>query len=486
MGDAPKGMDWPAAARALRERIGDSLIEPSVLAYLRAGSAGRLVVACSGGADSVCLLSILADRAEELGLKLHVAHYNHNWRGTDSDADAHFVASLADAFGLGFSEERRPEDEAAFTETTARGLRLDFLRRVAANEDCAAIAFGHQLDDVLETQLQRLGRGSGSDGLAAPRPVAHFEAHPVHLRPLLHLRAGAIRMSLNACSIPWREDSSNADLGIARNWLRKEIIPHLRECLGRDASEGAARSRRLLEEDASALDALAREQLPAAYVGAPVLSRQALRTVPRALVRRALASWLKGQGLIGSASARAMDVLVDTVLGGRRWFRMSLGNDFLLLDRDSLKVEPGGGGAPRQVLKAAIFQPGESVVLSDGAFLESEVVGLDRETRARIERGWVDPRTEAYLAVSGEADWQVRPWQPGDRFRPLGAPGWKKLKDWFIDRQIPRAERRTLPLVIHPDGEVVWVPGFPPAESRKIEASQKQALRLTYHASDPP
>lgn len=484
MADAPKVMDWPAAARALRERIGDSLIEPSVLAYLRAGSAGRLVVACSGGADSVCLLSILTDRAEELGLNLHVAHYNHSWRGTDSDGDARFVASLADAFGLGFSEERRPEDEAAFTETTARSLRLDFLRRVAANEDCDAIAFGHQLDDVLETQLQRLGRGSGSDGLAAPRPVAHFEAHPVHLRPLLHLRAGAIRMSLNACSIPWREDSSNANMGIARNWLRQEIIPHLRECLGRDASEGSARSRRLLEEDASALDSLAREHLPAAYAGVSVLSRRALAGVPRALVRRALANWLKGQGLIGSVSAGAMDILVDTVLSGRRRFRMSLGNDYLILDGDQLKVEPGGREASGQVLESAVFQLGERVVLSDGAFLESEVVDLDRETRARIERGWVDPRTEAYLVVSGEADWQVRPWRPGDRFRPLGAPGCKKLKDWFIDRQIPRAERKTLPLVIHPDGEIVWVPGFPPAESRKIEASMKQALRLTYRASD--
>ena len=482
----PKPVNWPEAAHALGRRFGGALIEPSVRAYLGHESSDRVLVACSGGADSVCMLCLLVERASEFGLRLHVAHYNHGWRDEDSDVDARFVSSLADAFDLPYTEGKRPPNEAAFTETTARTLRLEFLRQVAASNHCAAIAFGHQLDDVLETQLQRLARGAGSDGLAAPRPVARFDRYPTHLRPLLHLRAGDIRMSLNASSIPWREDLSNDDVSIARNALRKQIIPDLSESLGRDAAQGGARSRRLLEEDATALDELSRERLPGAYAGAAALRRETLRAVAPALARRALAAWLNGHGLIGSVSASAMDLLVETALSTRQKFRMSMGSGYLVLSAHSITLERGGKDAPKDELRATSFQSGESVLLSTGALIESERVDLDEVTRNRIESGLIDPAREAYLHDSGDGGWDVRPWHPGDRFCPLGAPGRKKLKDWFIDRQVPPVERKILPLVIHASGEVVWIPGFPPAESCKIKPSTKQALRLTYQPSHSP
>jgi tRNA(Ile)-lysidine synthase len=485
MANTPKPVDWPVVARGLAKRFGKSAIEPSVAAFLKDTEVRRVLVACSGGADSVCMLCLQVEWARSFGLTLHVAHYNHAWRGSDSDDDAAFVASLADAFGLPYTEGRRAPNEAVFTETTARTLRLDFLRQVATEHACEAIAFGHQLDDVLETQLQRLARGAGSNGLAAPRPVTRFESYPTHLRPLLHLRAGDIRMSLNAKSIPWREDLSNADVRIARNALRHEIIPDLTLALGRDAAQGAARSRRLLEEDAAALDALARARFPEAYAGVGSLDRAALRSAPQALVRRALAEWIHQNGLIGSASAPAMDLLLETVLSARLRFRMSVGCDYVVLNEHTVTVERGVADTPEGELRATAFQSGESVLLSTGALIESECVELDAVTRERIQSGCIDPACEAYLRDSGESSWEVRPWQPGDRFCPLGAPGRKKLKDWFIDRHIPGRERKRLPLVIHPGGEVVWVPGFPPAESCKIKPSSKQALRLTYQPSHP-
>lgn len=485
MGDTPKPVNWPEAVHALGKRFGGVSFEPSVLAYFEAAACERVLVACSGGADSVCLLCLLVEGAPALGLTLHVAHYNHGWRGVDADADAAFVRSLAAAFELPYSEGRRPLNEAAFTETTARTLRLEFLRQVAKEQSCDAIALGHQLDDVLETQVQRLARGVGSDGLAAPRPVARFDGYPTHLRPLLHLRAGDIRMSLNAASIPWREDLSNEDVGIARNGLRKQIIPDLNELLGRDAAQGAARSRRLLEEDASALDELARERLPEAYSGSEALSREAVRSLAPALARRAFAAWLSGHGLIRSVSAPAMDLIVDTALGPRQKFRMSLGNDFLVMSAQALTVERGDLQETGNVLRATRFQPGESVLLSTGAYIESERLELDEVTRHRIGAGAVDPACEAYLRDTGATSWEVRPWRSGDRFCPLGAPGTKKLKDWFIDRGVPPAERKIIPLVTQSDGVIVWVPGFPPAESCKIMPSTKRALRLTYHSSHP-
>lgn len=484
MSDAPKQMNWPEAARALRARIEGAPFEPTVARRIQ--GAGDLLVACSGGADSVYLLCLLVAEAEASGLRLHIAHYNHRWRGDESDADAAFVASLAEAFDLPCLSDTRPDNEAAFTETTARALRLDFLRNAARRCGSGYIAYGHQLDDIIETQLQRIARGCASDGLAAPRPVAAFDGQPTHLRPLLHLRAGDIRMALNATGIPWREDRSNDDVSIARNALRRQIIPDLAEAFARDPAVGAARSRRLLEEDAAALDALSRERLPEAYAHAATLRRSALRALPPALLRRALTEWMHGHGLIASVGPSAMDLLIEALSGARRRYRMSAGSRYIVVDGDTLRWEHEDAVDSRQALQPAALEPGEPVFLSTGALVEAEVVELDQALRERLRSGEIDPGREAVIAYADEASFELRAWRPGDRFHPLGAPGGKKLKEAFIDRKIPQAERKTLPLVLDASGEVLWVPGFPPAESRKIRSSTRKALRLTYQTRNPP
>ncbi|WPJ96890.1 tRNA lysidine(34) synthetase TilS [Coraliomargarita algicola] len=479
----PQLIDWPSLAQALQQRMGHTSIEPAVRVRLQ--DAGPVLVACSGGADSVFMLCILVARAKELGIQVNVAHYNHRWRDEDSDADAAFVESLADALELPFFSDFRPDYEAAFTETTARALRLEFLRKVAKERDCQDIAFGHQLDDILETQLQRIVRGCASDGLAAPRPVSSFEGHPTHLRPLLHLRAGDVRMALHVTSAIWREDSSNDDVSIARNALRQQIIPDLAEALGRDPSVGAARTRRLLEEDAAALDLLARQYLPQAYAHALSLARAALREVPTALLRRALAEWLNGHGLISSVGAPAMDILIEVLRSDRERYRMSAGSHYLIIDAQSLSWEHEDAAALQEPLRPTLLGLGEPAFLSTGALIEAEVVELSDSLRQQVESGAMDPRTQAVIHYGGEQSYRIRGWQPGDRFHPLGAPGGKKLKDCFIDRRIPQAERKTLPLVLNALQEIIWVPGFPPAESCKICPSTKKALRLTYQTRKP-
>lgn len=485
MSDKIYTANWPGAARTLRTRVNGRGIKSEILAVLERRDTDRVLVACSGGADSVYMMCQLWAHAVDLGVELIVAHYNHRWRGETSAIDAKFVAELAKGFSCECVVEDRPEKEAAFTETTARALRLDFLRRTAKAHACGWIAFGHQQDDILETQLQRLARGSGTDGLAAPRAIHVFEDYPTHLRPLLHLRAGDIRMSLNACGIPWREDSSNNDVGIARNALRRRLIPELMEVLGRDVSAGAAHSRSLLEEDALALDVLARERFAAAFTGESRLSRKPLRAAPRAITRRALCAWLSGHGLIQSVSAPAMDLLMDAIYAARGKNRLSAGAAYVVLDKDWIWTESVQESRRGRTVDACLIEVGESVILSTGAFLETELVELDADLRAEILGGAVDVARQAYVAVRPGQTLDVRGWLPGDRFRPIGAPGSKKLKDWFIDRQIPQRERKLLPLVTLSSGEIIWVPGFPPADTLKISSRTKQALRLTYQNSNP-
>ena len=473
-----QGFSWPESVRLLFERAEDVSLHFEVEEFLAGSECKRVLVACSGGADSVFMLCLLWAQAKIPGIELVVAHYNHRWRGEDSDEDARFVEEVSRQLKRPFVMDTRPENELAMTETNARSLRIEFLRAAAKAEGCQCIAFGHQQDDILETQLQRLARGSGADGLAAPRAVHFFDACPTHIRPLLHLRARTIREALRKHSIPWREDASNQDFAIARNALRHSVIPGLRDALEHDVSKGAARSRELLEEDAVALDQFARELLPEAFRGSELLKRSALSAVPRALTRRALISWLSAHQLSASLSAAAIDQLVDAVYSNKADFRLSAGASFIVANASSVKIESKDG--LNLLLEPCSLKSGKSVVLSTGALLETELVPVDETLRKRIAKGTINVHCEAYIAATPEQIFQIRSRQPGDSFRPLGAPGSKKLKDCFIDRQIPVRERNLLPLVVTESGAIAWVPGLPPADDLKINAATKLALKLTY------
>jgi tRNA(Ile)-lysidine synthase len=475
---SPKKINWQEAVHSLNKSASKYGFEPTVIEHLR--SAKNVLIACSGGADSVYLLCALIAQAEAIDLRLHVAHYNHRWRGKDSTLDADFVESIAQSFELPYIYGNRLDNEVAFTETTARTLRLKFLRESAKKLNCDFLIFGHQLDDIIETQLQRIARGCSSDGLAAPRPVMTFEGLPTHLRPLLHLRAKEIRAALKAASIPWKEDSSNDDVGIARNALRKKMIPDMANALGRDPAIGAARSRLLLQEDAVALDVISRQLLPEAYAHAQALERSALCALPPALMRRALTEWLSGHGLIGSVGASSMDTLINTLISSKKDHRLSAGSHYVVIDANTVSYEHADTHLDQQGLPPAYLKLEEQVILPNGALIQAQVVKICADLRARIGSGEVDSNKEAFLADQGESSFNIRSWQEGDCFFPLGAPGRKKLKDWFIDRKIPKPVRKSLPLFINESGELLWVPGFAPAERYKVQPSTNWALRLTY------
>lgn len=476
----PKNTNWLEAAHSLHQSAALHDFEPDVLEQLRGAS--KALIACSGGADSVYLLCMLV--AKRKGPKLIVAHYNHRWREQESDADAAFVESLSRDLDLAFICGNRPESVDAFNETTARKLRLDFLRQSARKHKCDVIVFGHHLDDIIETQLQRIARGCASDGLAAPRPVVNFEGQAKHLRPLINIRSKDIRVALAASSIPWREDSTNDDMSIPRNSLRKLIIPKVADLLGRDISLGAARTRRLLEEDARALDEITRKQYPDAYSRRPVLQRSALRLLHPALLRRALTQWLSGHNLINSVGPSALDILIDTLKSTRTTYRMSAGSKYIIFDAETISFQHIDNSSEREVLQPVCIEVGKQIDLINGALIKIQKFNLCKDTIRQVELGRVDSNKEAIISYEGESSFIVRSCEQGDRYFPLGAPGNKKLKKWFIDRKIPKLERKTYPVVINASGLIVWVPGFAPAESCKVKASTKEALRLTYQIRD--
>jgi tRNA(Ile)-lysidine synthase len=195
---------------------------------------------------------------------------------------------------------------------------------------------GHQQDDIAETMLMRLARGSGVGGLAAPRPVQRFANQRVHVRPLLTLRKADLRAALKRVGCEWREDASNQEDVFFRNRVRTRVLPAWVRAAGRDAVAGAARSREILEEDESALEMWTDRSA--------VIDRQGnlhlapLQGLPRAIWRRALHRWL-GQFPTIAVSRQAVDALLAALERGADT-RHSLGpRCFARLHRGSLRLE---------------------------------------------------------------------------------------------------------------------------------------------------
>ncbi|MCK6554634.1 tRNA lysidine(34) synthetase TilS [Candidatus Binatia bacterium] len=185
----------------------------------------RVLVAVSGGADSVALLGALAAMAPRLEVTLHAAHLHHGVRGAEADRDAAVAATVAERCGVSFTVERATDLPAgANFEARARARRYAFLRRVARIEGCARVATGHTRDDQAETLLMRLVRGAGRRGLGGMEPVRDGWL----IRPLLACSRGDVLAFLAARGLPWCEDASNDDRHFLRNRVRHEVLPLLR------------------------------------------------------------------------------------------------------------------------------------------------------------------------------------------------------------------------------------------------------------------
>ena len=209
----------------------------------------RIGLAVSGGADSVALLALMADLQATHGFDAVVLHVDHGLR-PDSADDARFVESLAASFGLPFhalrTRVRRRRGESL--EMAARRVRLAFFARMTTTLGLDAIATGHHADDVAETFLLRLARGSGPDGLAGLKSVSHVDG-VTFIRPLLNVRDADLRRFLAERGMAWREDSTNADTSIPRNNVRHVILPFLREHLDPRITEHICKSAAILRGD---------------------------------------------------------------------------------------------------------------------------------------------------------------------------------------------------------------------------------------------
>jgi tRNA(Ile)-lysidine synthase len=386
--------------------------------------AGRpVLVLLSGGGDSVCLLDV----ALRLEARVSALHVNYGLRD-GADEDEAFVRDLCRRLGVPLHVERIPLGEGGNLQERAREARYALAESLADDDYAAA----HTASDQAETVLYRLAVSPGSRALLG---MASRRGRLV--RPLLDVTREEVRSYLRAHGLEWREDPSNADRRFARARVRHDLLEALRS-VGPAAERTIAETARQLREEAEVLDAAVSEAI-GELGGGPAVSLAALREKPPAL-RRLVLRRLAEQAAAPAAPRPLSRSEADEIL--------------LLDDRGTKALDLGGGLRALAEYGTLRFTRAREETVPDPA--ELTVPG-------RVRFG--DWEVEASLGSGGDVTVSglgptatVRAWREGDRMRPAGLGGTKSLQDLFTDRKVPRALRRTLP-VVESRGEIVWVAG---------------------------
>ncbi len=423
-----------------------------------------VLVAVSGGADSVALLSILTALAPAWRLTLHALHVDHGLR-PDSERDGEVVRALGARLGVPVEVERVQVGPGS-VEAAARAARYAALEAWADRLGAARIAIGHTLDDQAETVLMRVLGGAGVRGLAAIPPVRGRI-----IRPLIELRRQALREALAEAGLDWVEDPSNRDPKFLRNRIRHELLPLLAASYHAEVVPALAGVARLARESVQALDhaaSLELARLAVVEAGALTLPRAALAALPPSIAAEALrqaAARFGSRAPLRAWAHRGLRRVLATA-PPRRPFR--LGGVIVEVSGDRIRV----GARPPQTLTArALAVPGR---------VELPEIGRALQARLLPAAGYAVPRTAdrvAFDATDLPRALGVRPRRRGDRFHAFGT-GERRLKSLLIDAKVPRWDRARLPLV-EANGRILWVAGLRRSAAAPITAATREIVELS-------
>jgi tRNA(Ile)-lysidine synthase len=432
----------------------------------------RVGVAVSGGPDSVCLLHVLMALAPRWNLRLSVLHLNHLLRGPESDADAGFVRGLAERLGLPlYLEATDVNAEAAANgdnlEQAARLARRRFFFDFLNNGKLDRVALGHTRSDQAETVLYRFLRGSGTAGLAGIRPITSEGL----VRPLLEISRAEVESYLKQNRIPFRQDSSNFDLGFARNRIRRELLPQLErewnpnlaDLLAQTAQWAQAEETYWESETARLAEIHLARARDSILLKADVVAW--LQEAPaRRLLRRAV---LEIKGDLRGVDFAHIESLMGLARAGEGHARVQIPGVDVLRSFEWMRFSPLRRGAetPRNY-RFTVSPPG-IVPLPGGGEVHLEIV----ESTDRV-----------YNMLMGALNWEsvprpleVRNWRPGDQYKPVCRTGDEKIKTLFQEARVPLWERRDWPVVTGA-GDILWSRRFGPAAAHAATPASRSLL----------
>jgi len=454
------------------------------LSGLPHGEPRPVVVGVSGGPDSLAMLHLFVRVRKALNLAPYAVHVNHSLRGEEADEDAQAVEAIAAAWGVPCHVERvdvpaLAAEHRLSVEEAARQARYTMLGQVAVRIGAEAIAVAHNADDQAETVLMHLLRGAGLAGLRGMLPVtplseyhllAPVGAPLVLVRPLLDVPRAQIEAYCAGHDLSPRFDRSNLDTTYFRNRLRHEVIPYL-EQINPNLREMLVRTASVLAADYE----IVREQADAAWLGVTRevgddrvrFNLAGWRGLPlalqRALIRRAV--WTLRSSL-RDVSFEHVEAAVRVGLYGETGAEATLPAGLLLrVGYDELIIAGQGARSPR--LDGPLLEPGTHIEIAAPGIYPLPGSGWQFELRRydgpRSGPAWAaviaDPWAAPLDASRLELPLVIRTRRRGDRFKPMGVGGTKKVSDFMIDQKIPAGWRDHLPLLVS-GGEIAWVCGW--------------------------
>jgi len=451
----------------------------------------RVLVGVSGGPDSMALLHglVAVNRANQRDWHLHVGHLNHGLRGAEADADATFVSDQARALSLPVTVERIDVRAAAqprqSLEEAARQHRYRFYERLALTTDSSCVAVGHHADDNAETILHRIIRGTGMRGLAgiAPNRPLRQGSDIRLIRPLLTFRRDEIEQFLADAGIEHRQDSTNLLPDHTRNRLRNELMPLIRRQFNVGLTDALLR----LGQQAVWIDAYLRETAERALqtltvsqhqrrlvLNVPGLLRKST-IVQTELIRQAMLRFNIGEQDVGFAHLVAVVELCRQSAGSKIVHLPGGLTATCRYDRLIFSVDADAPAPP--ISPVSLSVPGQTHVSAVDLIVEAELVDFRFDELDRMLAGksrnveWLDyDRLKPPLVLRSR--------QRGDRFRPLGAPGSKRLAEFLIDAKVEPADRNRVPIICDGDGPV-WVVPHRIDDRARLGPDSRHALRLT-------
>jgi tRNA(Ile)-lysidine synthase len=459
-------------------------MENSVKKYQLFRHGDHVLVAVSGGADSVALLLGLYEKASSLGISLAVAHLNHCIRGKASDTDAKFVKKLATRLGIPYigarvNVPRLAEKNGLSMEMAAREARYSFLVQTARDVRAGIIATAHTADDQAETVLLKLARGAGPRGMAGiPRSI--FFSGVRIVRPLLDVKRSEIEEFLKEQKQSWREDRTNRDPAYLRNLVRHKVLPFLEKTLNPDIRTALIRTADILRREEEWLDELSDRILKRCVNSGEgnVLLLGGFKEECVAARRRVLRQWLSLSGvppeLIDYDVVTRIEDLIDTEKGTGE--AEITGRHVVKKRYDRLVVEQGGSGLSENFCYEVKI-PGETIIDSHGLRIVTVVKsGIVKDKLIKV--GQIPASASINFPAIGTQKLVVRSWLNGDRMKPFGMAGSKKLQDIFIDGKVSPEERNRIP-VFECGGEIVWIPGYHVARGWEVKDPAEACLHLS-------
>ncbi len=435
----------------------------------------KILIAVSGGIDSVVLLDCFNRVRPDLDLTLAVAHVNHGLRGESADEDERFVRSIAESRGLPFFCEKA--DVSGFSERTgktieesARILRYRLLGEIITRLNFGGIAVGHHADDQAETILMNLLRGAGIRGARGMRP-----RNGAVIRPLLFAGRQDIEKEASIRELAFREDATNLDTRFRRNRIRRKIIPGLKRQFGRAAvstlcrfGESAGEAWDFIEQESERAFSQAARPGPWGEIRLDIFPfLHYFIIIRKGIISRIVRELTDGTAELDAAAYERVLSLAERSKSGRK-----------TLLRDGIGVHRCGN----QLIFLRTAAPG----IRSAELIPGEWASLDGGTRIRVSahEGTVgpgllkraNPRVEYFDAERVRPPLRLRYYRTGDRFSPLGMPAAKKVKRFFIDEKIPNCLRSRIPILTDADGPI-WIVGFRMDDRVRITPGTRQFLK---------